>query len=447
MTLAELDAFLDASQPTQREKLRLLEQEWKAALASWSDDELLRALHAIRKAINSKKLIGPRNLFIGELRRDGKGGGDDLPALPRPAPVLESSIEMPPETVAGAPIGVHNLALEAALLANPADRDTYLVYRDWLEERGLVENGTLVLGPLADLGDMLTEVEWEGGFIRSARLASNLDRFNGPRQEDIRVEDALGWLLDDPGPGRFIHKLVIGLVRPDDNHYQGVCEILGRLARPTLRSLSLGDFGYEECELNWSTIDARSLWPGLPRLEELTLRSGGFSLGDIVLPALRRFELLTGGLDAEAASDIARAHWPQLSSMSLQFGPAQEGQATNDPEVVQPILDAVGLPALRHLGITNCDFTDAICERLVDSKILPQLQTLDLSMGTLSATGASVLLQHRAHFAHLRELDVNDNFLPDTARDALATLGPLIHFGTQRSDGGDPSRRYASAYE
>jgi len=446
MTVDELDAFLSASGPTQREKLKLLEGEWKADLAALADADLLRALHAIRKAINSKKLKGPCNLLIGELRRDGRTGGDALPALPRPAPALERGDETPP-VLAGTAIGLHNLALEASLLANSRDRDTELVYRDWLEEHGLVEDGRIVLGPLANLADMLTEVQWERGFIRAARLASNLTRFNGPRQEDIRVEDALGWLLDDPGPGRLIDSLVIGLVRPDDNHYQGVCEVLGRLPRPSLRSLHLGDFGYEECELNWSTIDAHALWPGMPRLEELTLRSGGFQLGDILLPELRRFELLTGGLDAEAARNIASAHWPKLESLSLQFGPARAGEATDDPEVVQPILDAVGLPALRHLGITNCDFTDAICERLVDSKILPQLQTLDLSMGTMSATGASILLQHRSHFAHLRELDLDDNYLPDTTREALSTLGTLIHFGTQRNDGGDPTRRYASAYE
>ena len=44
---------------------------------------------------------------------------------------------------------------------------------------------------------------------------------------------------------------------------------------------------------------------------------------------------------------------------------------------------------------------------------------LDLSMGVLGATGASVLIANAQHFAHLAKLDVSQNIMPD---DIVATL-------------------------
>jgi uncharacterized protein (TIGR02996 family) len=466
--IEELERWLRDPNRSQREKLRLIEEQWIGPLRRLSDEELPAALRLIRKAINSRKLWAQRDALLRELRRDGLAGDAPLPAPPGPPERPDPDREEP--ALREADDG-RDPSLEAAIARDPEAREPYLVYGDWLEARGdprgqliavqhelnksaahrrmlaaqeelLREHGERLLGPLRDCDDMLTDVQWYMGFIRSCRLHYSLERFNGDRVPNVKAEQALGWLLD--GPGRFLQHLVVGNVTHDDHTYGTVCQVLGAQPRPTLRSLFLGDFTYEDCELNWSSIgDASVMWPALPGLERLKLRSGEMTLGEIVLPALREFTTVTGGLDRDSAMGIARARWPLLEKLSLQYGP----QGTHDFAVVEPILAARGLENLRHLGLTNCGFTDEICHALPRSEILPRLEELDLSMGTMSDDGARVLFDHPQAFGHLELLNVDDNYLTAAARPLLEGLCGNVLFGDQRDDGGDPSARYASAYE
>lgn len=43
------------------------------------------------------------------------------------------------------------------------------------------------------------------------------------RATQVSIEQVLGALLDDPGPGRLIERLIIGLALHDDNDDSGVC--------------------------------------------------------------------------------------------------------------------------------------------------------------------------------------------------------------------------------
>lgn len=181
----------------------------------------------------------------------------------------------------------------------------------------------------------------------------------------------------------------------------------------------------------------------LPRLRRLYLRAGSMGLTAIHLPELRELETVTGGLSSKALAAIANADWPRLERLHLQIGLASE-EATDDVELIEPILAGTKLPALTHLGLCNCEFTDALCDRLPRAPILPRLHTLDLSMGTMSMAGVQALLRTSRAFAHLERINVDDNYLPDQARELLESLGPEIMFGEQREDRGE---RYASAYE
>jgi hypothetical protein len=426
---------------TQREKLELLSTHWAPTLERMDDDELLACLRSIRKTINSRKLIAQRDALIGRLRRDGLAGAAALAKLAAPPPAVIAGPESAAEVAAEAS---RHRELEAEIAKDPRGREAYLVYRDWLESRGLVTDGRVSLGPLAECEDMLDELGWGLGFIRRCRVRNTLERFNG-RRPDVGVEQVLAWLLDDPGPARFVRCLAVGLVRHDDNHYGGVCEVLGRAPRPALEELFLGDFGYEECELNWSTIEVpERMWAALPRLQSLTLRAGSMQLDGLDLPQLRTLETVTGGMPAAALRAITHARWPALVRLSLQIGAAHQGAAT-DVSLIDPLLAGTELPALVELGLCNCEFTDEICERLASAAILPRLRSLDLSMGTMTMAGVEALLRAPSGtFAQLERLDVDDNYLPPEAEALLGGLGPEIVFGQQR-DGDGPY--YASAYE
>ena len=470
MDIGAFERWLADPSRSQRDKLAMIREQWLEPLASLDESALLAALRMIRRAINSKKLRDARDALLRELRRDGLSGDAPIPRPPEPPPPPTPEVA---EATATAPAPDRNPELEAVILADPGARESYLVYGDWLEGRGhpagqlvaiqhelnkspgdrkmlraqqelLEREGERLLGPLADCDDLLVDVEWFMGFIRSCKVSYTLERFNGDRVPDVRVERVLEWLLDDPGPGRFLQHLVVGLVRHDDNNYQGVCDALAARPRPALRSLYLGDFTYEDCELNWSHIgDGSRLWAAVPNLERLTLRSGRMTLGEISLPALRELTTITGGLDTDSARAIAVARWPRLEKLSLQYGP----EGTRDFAVIEPILAGEGFPALRYLGLTNCELTDEICAALPRAAILPRLEVLDLSMGTMSNEGAAILAAHRDAFRHLKLLDVDDNYLTDEARPLLEGLCEKVLFGDQRDDGGDPGNRYASAYE
>ena len=434
---ASLDDLLSDPNRSQREKLELLHGHWRAELERLDDAALYERLRAIRKALNSKKLRTQVDALIGALRRDGSAPAAPLPKPPRaPVPTLEVASDE-------RPLAHRNADLEAKLAADPRDAATYQVYRDWLESQGFVHDGRVTLGPLADCGDMLGDLEWRHGFIRAATVRYTMERFNADRP-DVALEQVLVWLLDDPGPARFLERLTIGLVRHDANDYAGVCRTIGARLRPALLELMLGDFGYEECELNWTSIsDTSQLWPAVPRLRKLTLRAGSMQLGGIDLPELRELETITGGMPPEALDAIANASWPKLEQLSLQIGVGHQGAAT-DVALVEPLLAGTKLPALTHLGLRNCEFTDELCERLGTAPILPQLRSLDLSMGTMSMDGVQALLRTPKAFAHLERICVEDNFLPVEAQALLEALGPAIEFGWQREDQGE---RYASAYE
>jgi len=476
----EVLALLEHSQLSQRELLKALREGWLEGLRALTDEELLLVLQAIRKTINSKKLRAERDALCGELRRDGQAGSAALPkpvvpaalAAPSEQALAEAAPEPPPVTRPG-----RHPELEAAIEADPEAREAYLVYGDWLESQGdprgrllaiqhelqkrqgdrallraqeelLSSESARLLGPLAGCDDMLEAVEWHLGFIRRCKVKTSHDRYEGRRDRSLTVERVLHHLRDDPGPGRFLQHLTVGIVSYEDNSYEGVAERLSAYPRPTLRSLFLGDFSHEETELNWSTIgDLSCLWPAVPRLEKLTLRSGSMTLGAIELPELRELATITGGLGSDGVRAIAGAPWPRLERLALQVGRVNEGACADAMELA-PLLEARAAPALRHLGIVNCEFTDPLCDLLWQCPLLPRLASLDLSMGTLSDQGAEVLVAHRAAFASLELLDVSDNYLTGRGLAILEEAFPKsLVGGAQRDDEGDPGNRYAMAIE
>jgi len=413
-----------------------------------------------------------------------KGFGNAIAAQKEHDKLVASKVKKGYRRVGGAPVAAAaqhaaNPELEAALLANPDDDEAYAVYADWLQTQGdprgelaaiqlqltkdpknkklksqetklLEQHKAHLLGPLADFDDMLLDVEWHMGFIRKATVKNVYERsdlYDEPTRDPVAVEEVLGLLLDHPS-ARFLQDLTVGIVEFEDNGYGGVAKEIGKRHLPALRRLFLGDFIYEETELNWSSIgNAEPLYKGVPNLRSLTLRSGSMTLGKMSLPELRELVTITGGMSSDAVKSVCSASWPKLERLSLQLGRRYEGALT-DIKGVRPILEGKGFPALKHLGITNAELTDDLCRELPGSKILPRLEELDLKMGTMSDDGAEALAAAADRLKHLKLLNVEDNFITLKGKKLLQGIGVgQLVFGEQRSDGGDPGDRYASAIE
>jgi uncharacterized protein (TIGR02996 family) len=339
--------------------------------------------------------------------------------------------------------------LERAIVENPEDRDAWLVLADFQQSKGdprgelialmlagetdaakqkasqqhLEKHREHLLGPLAPFTKINDGTDdeaftWRRGFIHTAKVSCP--------DEDESASEVVELLLRHPS-GRFLHELVIGMDGiPGDSSLDAVVDVIAEQMVPSLRKLFLGDFEYpDQCEMSWFNVgDISSLWRALPRLEQLIVQ-GNFKLGEVTHDKLQRIELRTGGLPAAAARAVSAARLPALRHLEVWYGSESYGGDASFLDVA-PLLARHDLPALRHLGLKNCEFTDEICDGIAKSRLLRQLETLDLSMGTMSDAGVDTIVQHANAFKHLKTIDVSRNWISSDGLHRLCTVGPKI---------------------
>lgn len=362
----------------------------------------------------------------------------------------------------------HNAELEAAILADQGNIEAYLVYADWLQQEGdprgeliavqvgraeredgatLEDAEQRLLGEFSDglLGELPeagTRAQFRFGFLDSVRLSDDAEGLStGEQIEELCT-------LPDR---RHLRELRIGVaVQDDENHYDDVIQMLAKRAGqlPSLRSLFIGDFDFEECEISWSALGTVSpIYKAFPELEALKLRAGAMDLGERVnMPQLKRFAIETGGLSLESLGAVRASDWPELESLELWFGDPAYG-CTCELDNVLPLLNETPLPKLRHLGLRNAPFTNELIAALASSPLLAQLESLDLSLGCLTAAGAAALLANRDAFAHLRWIDLTQNCLEEEQVEELDACALVLRLENQDPDRAEDGEFYAAVGE
>jgi uncharacterized protein (TIGR02996 family) len=366
-------------------------------------------------------------------------------------------------------------ALEKAIEDDPEDEKAYLVYADALQAAGDPRGELIVLqhqnktkeadalikehGFAPPKGSAETlELEWRLGFVKKVTLGwgdydeDYATEDEGEEDEDEDEEDGetpvvklvkkdFGALLDHPSC-RFVTELHLGPI-PGNSDAAGdgdiamdlgvFVEVLAEKKKPqTLRSLYLGERGvWDISSTATGPIAPLNAFPGL---RSVILHGGGsVSIGKgISLPELRELAVRTGGLTKEGLAQICAGKWPTLERLEIWFGDPGYG-ASGDAGDIAPILAAKGLANVKHLGLMNCAFADDVAAALAKSKILPQLETLDLSMGRLSDAGVDGMVAAKAKFAHLAELNLDDNALTDASKPKVAVLAKKVNFGKEQS--------------
>jgi uncharacterized protein (TIGR02996 family) len=357
-----------------------------------------------------------------------------------------------------------NPELEAAILNDPDNVEAWLVYGDWLQAQGDPRGELMALQHAASqatgaeatrlkrkasafleknledlLGDLAEAVEeeelrvhWHLGFIHSARLA------RGDDDSEFDVPEAVHTLFALPA-ARFLREFSLGLV---DFDLESDIVSLGAATdaleetggSPLLESLFIGDFEYPD-DSDISRVEAGfqgDLGRLFPRLRSLRVRGGHIYLpAKINLPRLREFTAETGGLSFKTLQSILNAHWPELERLELWFGHEYYG-AECRADNLRPLLGGKSLSHLKHLGLRNAGFTNDLCKLLPKAKILPQLQSLDLSLGTLTDSGAEVLAAHAAPFKHLKRIDLSNNLLTREGVKQVAGLCAEVITSNQR---------------
>lgn len=179
---------------------------------------------------------------------------------------------------------------------------------------------------------------------------------------------------------------------------------------PALTGIFLGDIIMEEAEISWIRQgDITPLLTAYPQLTELVVRGNeGLTLTPVRHNALRFLRFESGGLPGEVVRGVAKSTLPALRELSLWLGVNDYG-ATWQHADLEPVLAGTGLGALRHLGLQNSDRQNDLARLVAASTVVRQLESLDLSMGTLTDEGAEPLLT----LTHLADLDLHHHFLSD----------------------------------
>jgi hypothetical protein len=260
--------------------------------------------------------------------------------------------------------------------------------------------------------EMLRDLQWNHGFLARVSI-------------DPQPEEMLSLLLRRP-VCRFLLELGIVVEPHAAERFPNLYPLIAELAPPTLKRLVVGDFVYpEECEMSWAELgDVSAVWK-LTQLEALTICGGMAELGEVEAGHLIAFSRESGGLAREELEAITKASWPRLERLELWLGNENYG-GTCTIDDLKPVLEGTRFPALKDLGLKNNELTDALVFALADSRILPRLRTLDLSMGTLGREGADTLVRRAEAFAHLTVLHLDDNYLPADCLDALKAAIPHV---------------------
>lgn len=358
-------------------------------------------------------------------------------------------------------------ALEKLIAKNPSDPTNYLVYGDWLTQKGdprgelvsvqhalselsaeerkgpkgkaLANRERSILNANANftgVSKKLAQPRWRWGFIESVLFNNDDDWMDD--ENKIDVPKLCREVLASPAMAA-VTSLEVAILRWD---YVGkdVATVLKAFGESPyasqITSLRIGpkkgddvDVGMYEAGKGPELISKY-----FPNLEELIIHASSISLGTINLPKLRTLKIETCGLSKKNMASIVAAKWPKLERAELWFGSDDYGGNCKLKDLT-PILEGKVFPKIEHLGLMNSEITDRIAEALVNAPILRRLKTLDLSLGTMARDGAKAILDNAKAFAHLEQLNVNDNFLTKAEVQKLKKLGkPPVVSKEQKDD-------------
>lgn len=123
-------------------------------------------------------------------------------------------------------------------------------------------------------------------------------------------------------------------------------------------------------------------------------------------------------------AELQNAQLPALKTLKLFLGVEEYG-FDGSLDDVMALASKDLFPQLTHLGLMNSEEQDGIVRRVLESNILPQLNVLELSCGTLTDNGAEALLEHKDRIAHLETLDLHHHYLTPEMQEKLKATLPI----------------------
>lgn len=150
-----------------------------------------------------------------------------------------------------------------------------------------------------------------------------------------------------------------------------------------------------------------------------------------------------GGLPLSALRALAESRLPALTGLDLYLGTlAYAGGAT--AEDLGRILRGEVFPSARHLGLRNAENVDELAAALAHAPVVARLESLDLSLGTLTDEGAAALLVGQP-LTHLKRLDLHHHYLSEEMMQRIRQALPGVEVNMDESQGSKAQRYVAVA--
>ncbi len=210
-----------------------------------------------------------------------------------------------------------------------------------------------------------------------------------------------------------------------------------------LKALFIGEMTFEECEMSWiNQGNYTEILNSFKGLEVLRIRgANGLKLGAVNHRSLKKLIIESGGLDNEVIKDLIKSNIPSLKHLELWLGVEDYG-FEGDLEILKPLFDNP-FPNITYLGIKNSEIVDDIAPYLADHAILEQIDTLDLSLGTMTDKGGKALL-NGSKVNLLKKLDLQHHFMSDGMMKELSDSGINVDVSRQQKDEDDWRYVYVS---
>lgn len=236
---------------------------------------------------------------------------------------------------------------------------------------------------------------------------------------------------------------------------------------PNIHAIFFGDITCEENEVSWiEQTDLAPILRAYPNLTHFGIRGGNeLRFGQTPPPTsndndvkglLKKFftpnkanqprrgvshtkltslQVEAGGLDHEVVTDILQSDLPNLTHLELYIGTDEYGRTTEASHLA-PLLEGNLFPKLRYLGLRDADNADDIAVAIANAPIVKQIETLDLSLGTLTDHGGQALLDSPT-IRQLRKLDLHYHYLSDDMMQKLAALPLAVDVSDQQQSEDD----------
>lgn len=251
--------------------------------------------------------------------------------------------------------------------------------------------------------------------------------------DGVKITDKFLSFISDP-EAKNVTALVIGSWEESfDNSPEKLLQLMVEHVDKleNLKALFVGEMTFEECEISWIIqTDYSDLLNTFTQLELLQIRgASGLSLEQVNNTNLKSLIIESGGLHKEIIENVMGCKLPNLSHLELWLGVDNYG-FDGGLDIIKKIVENNPFPQLSYLGFRNSEIADEIAEYLADHAILTHIDTLDLSLGTLSDQGAKALLSG-SNVPSLKKLDLHHHYMSDAVLSNFDTLGISVDLSDQ----------------